>query len=340
VFSEARGINTAGTVVGFSSSGVTGGNSTGDKAVSWTGIVPTNLNAISGGIASVAGPALTGSRAEAISPTGEVVGHAYSGTFLALGVADGIRGFYRSVGGTVTRLDPSTNANYPADASLSYGINSSSQVFGQSDPGGAGAGFRASRWSGPTGSSSTPFTYPTVGASSATDYLGFKGNDANRIVGTAETINGSGVTTAAQAFGADPVNGTTLLNNLGGGAFGIANAISNAAINIIVGGSGTGFFGSGTERATAWTWNSGSTTPSPTPVDLNTRLVANPTGLTLIEGLDVNDAGQIVGFATLPSGAIHAFLLTPVPEPGTLALCGVALGGVGLRAWRRRKSTV
>jgi len=277
-FSEARGINAAGTVAGFSSTGINGsGQSTGDKAVTWIGTVPTNLAVTTApSIAGVTGPALTGSRAEAISTTGEIVGHAYSGTFLALGTADGVRGFYRSATGVVTRLDPSTTlANYPNDAALSYGINSSSQVFGQSDPGGpTSTGYRASRWNGATatGTNLTPFTYPTSPANpTLTDYLGFKGNDANRIVGIAEAFDGTGNLTQASPFAADTTNGTNLLSNLGAGTFGIANAISNAAINIIVGGSGSGF-GAGVERAVAWSWNSASPTPTLTPIDLNTRL--------------------------------------------------------------------
>jgi hypothetical protein len=253
-----------------------------------------------------------------------------------LTAADALRGFFRSTGGAFTRLDPTTGVtNFPNDAALSYGINASNQVFGQSDPGGAGAGFRASRWSNPSGSTATPFTYPTASGNPAlTDYLGFKGNNANRIVGTAINATFS----QSQAFAADVTNGTTLLNNIGGGALGFANAINDAVVNIIVGGVHTDTSGGGNEHAAAWEWNSLATTPNPTPIDLNTR-VANPSGMVLIEAFDVNDLGQIVGYG-LVGGNLHGFLLTPVPEPGTLALCGLGLGGLGLRVWRRRKAAI
>ena len=109
----------------------------------------------------------------------------------------------------------------------------------------------------------------------------------------------------------------------------------SAIVPIIVGGTTTA--GGGGEHATAWNWSAtAGALPTVTPFDLNTRLVSNPTGMTLVEALSINDGGFIVGFG-LVGGAEHAFLLTPVPEPGTLALCGLGLGGLALRAWRRRK---
>jgi hypothetical protein len=69
--------------------------------------------------------------------------------------------------------------------------------------------------------------------------------------------------------------------------------------------------------------------------DLN-GLIDPATGWTLQGTNAINDSGQIVGWGR--HGAMHdrAFLLTPVPEPSTLAIVG--FGGVGLLlwAWRRR----
>ena len=42
---------------------------------------------------------------------------------------------------------------------------------------------------------------------------------------------------------------------------------------------------------------------------------------------DINDHGQIIAF-----GGIRSYLLTPVPEPNTVALLGVPLFGLLLRA--------
>ncbi len=73
--------------------------------------------------------------------------------------------------------------------------------------------------------------------------------------------------------------------------------------------------------------------------DLN-DLVVGATGWTFDFAWDINDQGWIVGNATDAQGNLHAFLLTPVPEPGTLVVFGgglLALFLVGGRqaAWRR-----
>jgi probable HAF family extracellular repeat protein len=61
--------------------------------------------------------------------------------------------------------------------------------------------------------------------------------------------------------------------------------------------------------------------------DLNTLLTPG-SGWTLREADAINDNGDIVGWGTNPSGQIHAFLLTLVPEPGSFSL--LLLGGAAL----------
>ena len=67
--------------------------------------------------------------------------------------------------------------------------------------------------------------------------------------------------------------------------------------------------------------------------DLNTLLPAD-SGWVLRSAQDVNNLGQIVGWGTAPDGiGPRAFLLTPVPEPGHIALLGLC----GLATLRRRR---
>jgi probable HAF family extracellular repeat protein len=68
--------------------------------------------------------------------------------------------------------------------------------------------------------------------------------------------------------------------------------------------------------------------------DLN-HLIDPAGGWTLIAARGINDSGQIVGYGVNPAGQTRAFLLTPVPEPSTIALLLTACVA-GLVWWRRR----
>src|SRR3546814_7079829 len=63
-------------------------------------------------------------------------------------------------------------------------------------------------------------------------------------------------------------------------------------------------------------------------LDLN-DLVVGADGWTFDFAWDINDQGWIVGNATDAQGNLHAFLLTPVPEPGTLVVFGGGLLEIG-----------
>jgi probable HAF family extracellular repeat protein len=72
--------------------------------------------------------------------------------------------------------------------------------------------------------------------------------------------------------------------------------------------------------------------------DLNALIPPN-SGLTLTTANGINDLGQIVGCGITVDGYGHAFLLTPVPEPSTLALLAAAVSALlvyGLRQERKR----
>ncbi len=65
-------------------------------------------------------------------------------------------------------------------------------------------------------------------------------------------------------------------------------------------------------------------------VDLNT-LIGPASGWILNSANAINDLGQITGTGTF-DGVNRAFLLTPVPEPGSLLLIAMAFGAFALCA--------
>jgi probable HAF family extracellular repeat protein len=72
-----------------------------------------------------------------------------------------------------------------------------------------------------------------------------------------------------------------------------------------------------------------------TVTDLNT-LIDPSSGWLLTTGGAINDAGQIAAWGTLNGGNPHALLLTPVPEPGSVALLCAGLSALLVAIASRR----
>jgi probable HAF family extracellular repeat protein len=293
-----------------------------------------------GGI--VAAPSLGGSSS---------IGHGINAAGVIAGGSDipfgGYRHAFTSASGVTTDLGTLVGGNN----SEAYAINSAGQVTGTaSDPTGSeafvyqngvmtGIGRLGGNQAVGTGINGTgvvagystyslsPYNHPFVyqggtmtdlGTLGGTSGVAYGINDAGKIVGSAARSDGR-----SDAF--VWANGTmTDLGELGGtlgsGAFGINS------LDQIVGATST--VAAPTQRR-AMLYQNGVMT------DLNTLLPAG-SGWTLIQADAINDAGQIIAFGSSPTGTSGAVLLTPVPEPSTLALVGLAAATLAARRFRRQ----
>jgi probable HAF family extracellular repeat protein len=326
-WSQAQGINASGQVVGES---CTNGYDN-YRAFLYSGSTMTDLGTFGG----------PESRANGINFVGQVVGWAsnsaayadyhaflYSGsTMTDLGtlggtssVARGINICGKVVGWASTPGDFASHAFLYSDSTMTdlgtlggshsdaYAINSLGQVVGEAHT--TSNAYHAFLYSG-----STMTDLGTLGGSWSRAY-GI--NDLGQVVGEAYT------STARHAF---LYSGSTMtdLGALGGSwsrAYGINNLEQVVGEVKIADNAPTHAF----------------LYQDSTMIDLNT-LIDPSSGWRLASATAINDLGQICGRGYGPAGT-HAFLLTPIPEPSTLALLGI--GGFGLIAcgWWRRKHTV
>ncbi len=325
------------TDLGFpGGSGAEGINNLGQVAIS-AGNGPFNSRAYeySGGTSTLLGPTNLGSNAFAINDSGVVAG--------SIQVApNGASHAALFSGGSVIDL---------AGTSFATSISNTGKVTG------VGNG-QAFLYSGGT----TTYLGALPGGTAVS--TGYGVNDAGTVVGYAETKIGG--TTLYHAF---KYSGGTMtdLGSLGpnqGGYGSVARAINNSGT--IVGyytaptiANGNGFYYSGgamhpltglyTLGSTAYAINDSGRIVGASAVlsgvraviydngvavDLNKKLIpTTPTGWVLRYAYDINNTGQIVGVGDF-GGQTRAFLLTPVPEPGTWAVLG--LGAAALLRRRRK----
>jgi probable HAF family extracellular repeat protein len=269
-----------------------------------------------------------------------------------------------SPGGKIS--DPGTDlGTYGGLYSIGYGINASGQVTGQGDISGVSP-FHAFRTT-TTGTLADPNS--DLGSlAPGTNSSGNGINDVGQVTGWSD--NASGARRAFRTTAAGKVSDPgTDLGSFGGDTYGNAiNALGQVVGYSYLAPGGRGAFHAfrttptglvsdpGTDLGTlGGTMSQGiamndngttignSTLPGDAVfhafifdtqmIDLNSLIPAN-SGWVLQYANGINDAGLIVGGGTF-GGTGHAFLLTPVPEPGSLALLAAAMGA-GI-AYRRRR---
>ena len=229
-------------------------------------------------------PGYTGSLGWGINTSGQVAGYSFFPT--------GFRAFLYNAG-VMSDLGTLGGAD-----SFAYSINDAGQITGQADT--ASSGAHAFLYSG----------------GSMTDLGVPAGYDSSAGYGINSSAQITGLLTAGSVLHAFLYSGGAMmdLGTLGGTeswGYGINSSgqvvgYSKNAPNV------TDFF----SRAFLYT-------PATGMVDLN-NLIPPASGWTLQEAHAINDAGQIAGLGVSPSGAQHAFLLTPVPVhvvgAGTIAV--------------------
>jgi probable HAF family extracellular repeat protein len=259
----------------------------------------SDLGVLPGGLPGVGAV----SEAFGINDAGQVVGTS------ALPNVNSVPAFaFLYSGGTMGILGPGPPNVYVSGA---FGINSSGQAAGGSSPT-FNTGVAVLYAGGAV------FSLGTLrpGGNSGADAI----NNSGEVVGSADVISGSGVYSHGFLYS----NGLmTDLGSLDPFHTSFANAINNAGQIV-----GTSFTSAGAEHA----FLSNGTTMT----DLNS-LIDPGSGWDLETASGINDAGQIIGHGLDPVDRSGGFLLTPVPEPGSMVLAALGFGGLIAWGWRPRR---
>ena len=241
-----------------------------------------------------------GSSALGINASGQVVGWAY------LSDNETSHAFLYSNG---TMTDLQTLGGSSSDA-WARSINANGQIVGYSYI--ASGPYHACLWS-----NGNITDLGTLGGGQSEAY---SINSAGQIVGNSVTKGGAAWHACLWSNG-----NITDLGTLAGYADSGANSVNDSGEAV---GWAVNMDGSGIQHAVLFS--------NGTATDLD-DLISPTSGWTLVEAFAINDSGQTCGYGTSPNGDTHAFLLTPTPEPSTLAL--LAIGAISLLgyAWRRQR---
>jgi probable HAF family extracellular repeat protein len=316
---KAVAINSSGQVTGQSESDLAHGAVT--RAFLWT---PTAPNGSSGAIVNLTGQSSLMGAPVGINNRGQVLASSAFGSPDTASILWSPAAPNGSTGSAVNIGELTGGATY----AFPGGINSSGQVVGVST---SASGDEPFLWtpSTPNGASGS-----MVSVGHLPGQVGGGGvaiNAAGQVVGNARA-SASGF--HAMLWTPDSPNGATgAMTDLGdfSGGIDFSHAYSVNASGHVV---GYGHPANNVPRAFLWT-------PTDLLQDLNTLVDGSGAGWELQFAWGINDFGQITGYGLYDadgSGSgqpvYRAFLLTPVPEPGTIG--SVALLGLLLLRRRRR----
>jgi len=336
--SDATGINSTGQVVGYS----TGSNGQ-PQAFLYSGGSMQGLGTFS--------PSQSCSVATGINSAGQIVGYTQSSYGAGYGAGPSY-GFIYS-GGTVTQIPSLGGVAY----TFGNAINNAGQVAGLSlvsnsdvtdaylysggtttdlgnlsgGPGGYSDGYGINDHTQIVGNSTVPnsngreraFLWQNGTMSDLGDLYGGSANAwAYSINNLGQAVGDSWQVAPSSAHAFLWQSGTmTDLGTLPGGTFSQALNINNTGMIV-----GDAYTSSGAQHA--FLYSDGSMQ------DLN-NLIPSTSDWILEQANAINDNGQIVGYGVNPSGQTDAFLLTPTPEPCTLALLCVGAGVMVGWTWRQ-----
>ena len=192
-----------------------------------------------------------------------------------------------------------------------YSINAAGDVVGWGTTAGADRGF----WATP---GLTSVGAVSAAAASRTRAFGISNN--GWVTGDARDP-----AVGDEAFAWSALNGLVTLGKMAGASssFGADINSSGAAVGWNQGGANG-------DEAYLWSQQDGM-------LSLNSLLV-DAAGWNVQRARAINDAGVVVANAVAADGSVRAVLLTPVPEPGSWALVGVALLGLTATSRQRRGS--
>jgi probable HAF family extracellular repeat protein len=250
-------------------------------------------------------PGATGSSAAmAVNAGGQIVGY--------VAPESGSQYAFRYDGNTLVDLNSFVPAGSGWQLSAAYNINTAGQIVGEGTLNGLGHAFLLSA------DGSTLTDLGTIDGSWA---AGWDINDGNVVVGSAYDAS-----YVEYAFRWDSAGGRQILGHLDGDDSAMALGINSSGVIV-----GYSYLSSEYSEPTAMIYKDGEM------IDLNT-LIDPASGWTLTWACGINDRGQIVGTGYNASHEENTFLLTLVPEPGTLVLLGCAGLSLLAYAWRRRRN--